>query len=469
MSSFAGLKGTARYITMHRFVSSCTRGKDVHCAFAAVSYISGKLLGRACLVILGLMICLTGGLSASAAVTTATAVANVQGGLVVSFTVTSGGSGYTKPPEVNLTGGGGTGASATALVEDGKVVRILVRRPGRGYTSAPAVTIDPPEIAAIARFELKTVLAQRVPVLTLNGETGAPYVIQVTTNLGNSSWRTVSNLVLTAPQFEFFDNEPASANAKFYRAINLAGRPPSGLTNPHPDRLVWIPAGTFLMGSPPGELDRVDDEGPQTRVTIARGFWMGKYEVTQAEYLAIMGENPSIWRKSTNNPVDNVSWDDAVLYCTRRTEEERAAGRIPATASYRLPTEAEWEYACRAQMTTRYSFGDDVTYTQIQEYAWFNLSGVSGSQPVGLKKPNAWGLHDMHGNVWEYCSDWYGTYPGGFSVDMRGPSVGEFKVIRGGTVGRHAMLSRSASREGRRLNFAASNLGFRVVLDPGAL
>ena len=135
------------------------------------------------------------------------------------------------------------------------------------------------------------------------------------------------------------------------------------------ETMVWIAPGTFTMGSPPNEKDRRSNEGPQTKVTISRGFFMSKYEVMQAQYKAVMGSNPSRYNKGDYKPVGNVSWGSAVSYCTKLTEREGAAGRLRVGYEYRLPTEAEWEYACRAGTTTRFSYGDDLDYSQLGEYA----------------------------------------------------------------------------------------------------
>src|SRR5207248_1599158 len=144
--------------------------------------------------------------------------------------------------------------------------------------------------------------------------------------------------------------------------------------------LVFIPPGTFRMGSPTNGVDHFVDEDPQTAVTISRGLWMGKYEVTQAEYLAVMGSNPSYFTGDNNRPVAGVSWYDATSYCATLTQSERAAGRIPTNCIYRLPTEAEWEYACRAWTSTRFSYGDDPVYTNLTNYAWY---ADNTTHPVG--------------------------------------------------------------------------------------
>jgi formylglycine-generating enzyme required for sulfatase activity len=261
-----------------------------------------------------------------------------------------------------------------------------------------------------------------------------------------------------------------SPEARFYRVIELAGY--------YADRKVWIRPGTFVIGSPEDETDRLDREGPQTTVTISRNFWIGKYEVTQQEWGFIVGINPSLFNGVLNRPdpidytdpmrpVENVNWVNAVTYCAWRTRMERQAGRIATNWVYRLPTEAEWEYACRAGTATRFSYGDDPDYTQLASYAWYGESVFTGStHPVGQKLPNPWGLYDMEGNVSEWCQDWYDAYPGGTATDPTGPATGSTRVIRGGSWARWAYQCRSGYRYYWSQGGAISDLGFRVVLAP---
>ena len=204
---------------------------------------------------------------------------------------------------------------------------------------------------------------------------------------------------------------------------------------------VTIPAGEFTMGSPQSEPGRRADETLH-RVRLTQLFKMGIHEVTQAHYEHVVGHNPSGF-KGAENPVEKVSWADAVEFCRLLSAlpAEEAAGR-----NYRLPTEAEWEYAYRAGSTTTYSFGNDVS--QLDKYAWFDKNSNNTSHPVGLKKPNAWGLYDMHGNVFETCSDFYGSYDLGDSpnVDPQGPPSGSSVDSRGGCWSRNGFESRSAVR-----------------------
>ena len=223
--------------------------------------------------------------------------------------------------------------------------------------------------------------------------------------------------------------------------------------------LVWVPAGSFQMGSPDSEADRGNDEGPVHTVELD-GFWMGKYEVTQEQYQAVMGKNPSNF-KGGKNPVEMVSWNDATDFCRKLTDK---VGRASSPAkSFRLPTEAEWEYACRAGSTTRFCFGD--SDNGLDEYAWYTANSGSKTHPVGEKKPNEWGLYDMHGNVWEWCGDWYADkYGAGAAKNPAGASSGSNRVRRGGSWYYPARYCRSALRNRNAPGFTNRDLGFRAVV-----
>ncbi len=240
--------------------------------------------------------------------------------------------------------------------------------------------------------------------------------------------------------------------------------------------MVWIKPGRFVMGSraavpgQPEEFLRLVNEGPQTVVTLTKGFWIGAHEVTQAEYQMVMGSNPSIFTGDTNRPVEMVSWVNAVSYCTTLTTTERMAGKIPEGWSYRLPTEAEWEYCCRAgARTTRFAYGDDLTSASLMNYAWIAQNSGGTTHPVEQKLANAWGLMDMHGNLWEWCLDYDSeNLPGGSVTDPRGPLTGSFRVIKGGgwSSQQGAGFLRSARRIGQGTNNGRDYIGFRVVLSP---
>ena len=230
--------------------------------------------------------------------------------------------------------------------------------------------------------------------------------------------------------------------------------------------LIEIPAGKFTMGRPVGEKSHASDE-EQVAVTLTKPFWLGKTEVTQSQWKKVMGTEPWVNHSNVQIGEDNaasyVDWNDAAAFCQRLTDLERKAGELQAGESYRLPTDAEWEYACRAGTTTAFSFGEDES--KLGEYAWFsgNTVGKKYAHKVGKKKPNPWGLHDMHGNVWEWCSDWYGnSLPGG--TDPVGPDGGSNRVNRGGCWGYSPDYCRSAFRYGYAPSYRNNDvLGFRVA------
>ena len=230
--------------------------------------------------------------------------------------------------------------------------------------------------------------------------------------------------------------------------------------------LIEIPAGDFTMGSPAGEKDHKDNEEP-VAVTLTKPFGLGKTEVTQGQWQQVMGTEP--WKSEGGAQADKdcpatyVSWDDAVEFCDLLTDLERKAGKISTKRSYRLPTEAEWEYACRAGTTTVFSFGDG---SKLDEYAWFDGNASNAGEQyvhkVGLKKPNPWGLHDMHGNVWEWCSDWYGEKLSG-GADPIGHEGGSDRVGRGGCWWGNPVVCRSAIRDYSVPSARNGRLGFRVA------
>ncbi len=233
-------------------------------------------------------------------------------------------------------------------------------------------------------------------------------------------------------------------------------------------KLVQIPAGKFTMGSPAGEKGHQSDEGPQREVTISKAFYMGVYEVTQEQYEAVVGENPSEF-KGEKNPVEQVSWGDAVEFCKGLSAK---TGK-----TVRLPTEAEWEYACRAGTKTRFSFGD--ADADLHKYGNYcdksNTDDLEWQEkghddehdktaPVGSYKPNAWGLYDMHGNVYEWCGDWCAdSYANAGTRDPQGPASGSLRVLRGGCWGRSPLFCRSACRFRYYPDRRVVGNGFRVV------
>jgi formylglycine-generating enzyme required for sulfatase activity len=194
---------------------------------------------------------------------------------------------------------------------------------------------------------------------------------------------------------------------------------------------VLIPDGTFMMGS-----DKVSSGKPVHRVTITKPFYLGKYEVTQEQWEKVMGNNPSRF-KGAKNPVDSVSWEDCQKFM------EALQGKVPSQ-TFRLPTEAEWEYACRARSKTDYCYGDAAE--KLGDYAWFKDNSGETTHPVGQKKPNGWGLYDLHGNAWEWCQDLHGEYSAKSVTDPIGSATGSYRVLRGGSWTYAASGCRSAYR-----------------------
>jgi formylglycine-generating enzyme len=218
--------------------------------------------------------------------------------------------------------------------------------------------------------------------------------------------------------------------------------------------MLWVKPGTFEMGS--------TSFGTPHSVTLTDGYWLGKHEATQAQWQKVMGNNPSHF-KGVDRPVEKVSWTDANAFCEKLTELERKAGRLPAGMSYQLPTEAQWEYACRAGTKTTYGFGDTLSSGQA------NIRGGPGeSKDVGKYPTNAWGFHDMHGNVWEWCADWFGNYTRGTVTDPLGPAVGSVRVRRGGSWSDMANGARSADRLGYPPAISNNIQGFRLSLRPAS-
>ena len=217
----------------------------------------------------------------------------------------------------------------------------------------------------------------------------------------------------------------------------------------YPMEFVWVPAGSFVMGSP--EDEGYSDER-QHEVRISQGFLMGKYEVTQGEWEAVMGENPSHFTECGSRcPVEQVSWDDVQEFIRRLNEREFGSGHV-----YRLPTEAEWEYAARARTT-------GARHGELDEVAWYSENSNRTTHPVGQKWANAWGLHDMLGNVREWTADWYGKYPSGAVADPQGPDTGSGRVVRGGSWLDFAGRVRAAFRQDYSPASRYGNIGFRLV------
>jgi formylglycine-generating enzyme required for sulfatase activity len=283
-----------------------------------------------------------------------------------------------------------------------------------------------------------------------------------------------------APQDRWIDLGPGEEKRIRFELLKInVKKPPSAqktITNTIGMKFVLIPAGSFTMGSQlspeevakryGGEVKYYKDEQPPHPVKITKKFYLQTTETTQAHWKRIMGNNPSRMKECGEDcPVEFVSWDMVQQFIEKLNLME-------GINKYRLPTEAEWEYACRAGTTSVFSFGNKAD--KLGEYAWYSDNSGGGTHPVGKKMPNAWGLYDMHGNVWEWCQDWFGDYPSNSVVDPKGPAKGKHRVLRGGSWYRDAWNLRSAFRLSSfepndryyiMFHFRTHYLGFRVARD----
>ncbi len=215
--------------------------------------------------------------------------------------------------------------------------------------------------------------------------------------------------------------------------------------------LVLCPPGTFAMGGSDKEAGIRSDERPQHPVTLTKGFWIGRYEVTQKQWEAVMGDNPSFHRKGGDYPVEQVSWDDCQAFLKKLSEK--------TGVKFRLPTEAEWEYACRAGSSSPYSCKDPETA------GWFYHDDDHDTHPISCKAPNPWDIHDMHGNVAEWCQDVFSRYTDNHVVDPKGGADGHDRVFRGGSAWSLVGDARSACRDYDSPESRLGNVGLRVAAD----
>ncbi len=356
--------------------------------------------------------------------------------------------------------------------------------PGGLLALGAALWLAAPRVPAQSPPELAVQVSGGGVSLSISGAPGSGGTIQYRTGLAaTNTWRFLTNLASLSPSPCQMAETGALSAVRFYRAFSY--QLPANVV-PR-SNMVWIAPGAFVMGSPAGEAQRNTNETQHT-VTLTRGLYMSKHEVTQGEYLALIGSNPSRFTTrdyygnpispDLSRPVEQVSWIDATNYCRQLTSQEQSAGRLPAGWGYRLPTESEWEYACRAGTTDAFHFGNAIhggmanfqdryeydadigdIYVPSPAVPWLARTAAVGSYP-----PNAWGLHDLHGNVHEWCQDWFGAYPAGSATDPQGPGSGPGRVFRGGSWDYWGRYCRSASR----FSLAPANyydfLGFRIVL-----
>ena len=309
-----------------------------------------------------------------------------------------------------------------------------------------------------------------VPSVKITGDLGTACRLQFSTNLSVvAAWQTLSNFTLLSSPSSVVDPGRATNQQRFYRVVLVS-----------PTNAAWIPAGTFIMGSPTNELLRVATE-TQHVVTLTKSFYLGKFPVTQGGYLSVMNTNPSYYTPANgfaadlNRPVEQVAWSEATNYCAKLTQSEQAAGRIFSNWVYRLPTEAEWEYAGRAGTTTPFYTGTNLlsgmaNFNVQFEYVGGVLTNSSGgaglnrTTAVGSYAPNARGLYDMAGNVWEWCADWSGNYSTNSVTDPQGPATGTKRVLRGGAFNSQGNDCRSAKRDSSNPALGGNTIGFRVLL-----
>lgn len=294
--------------------------------------------------------------------------------------------------------------------------------------------------------------------VTWPGAPGDQFQAQFTTNLTDGVWMPLpTGIVTNGFQFSLSQAVIPQQSERFFRVERQPTLRPT-------EEMVWIAPGKFQMGTSPDDPNITPNELPQFEVTLTDGFWISRHEVTQSGFQNVMCLNPASFTGDLSRPVERVSWHEAMEYCARFTQQERQAGRLPATHAYRLPTEAEWEYATRAGTTNWFSFGSDPA--ALVNYAWYSVNSSARTHPVGQRLANPWGLSDVHGNVFEWCWDWIGTAPTQPVIDFRGATNGPYRAIRGGAWSFPWVHSRSSWRAGYPPSGRTADVGFRIVLAP---
>jgi formylglycine-generating enzyme required for sulfatase activity len=330
--------------------------------------------------------------------------------------------------------------------------------------------IESPKVQSVALQGASMTLSSRAEGKYLNyqwyrngqlisGATNEDYTIQ---DFNNSLHDGKYSLVVS--------NDIGSVESDFIRVD--AGKHRVDLNETVAMDMIWCPPGTFMMGSPTSEANRGGDE-TQHQVTLSHGFYLGKYEVTQKQYETVMTGNPeglnakpSRWPNNDDRPVDQVSWKDAQIFLSRLNSIEQTAGRLPAGWKYVLPTEAQWEYACRAGTNTAYSWGNDINSSRANynwDGVWNKGNDYKKTRDVGQYAANPWGFFDMHGNVWEWVRDWKANYPGGAQTNPEGPALSSHRVWRGGSWRKYNRSLRSATRDSASPGNRNHDIGFRIA------
>ena len=346
------------------------------------------------------------------------------------------------------------------------VVSLHAKEPNRTWTSADGRTIE-------ARF-----IDEKKDKVRIRRTDGRVFNIPLD-NLSEEDQKYVKSLAVdklslnTDPKDEIEETDTNTSGD----VVSKYGSKPNYFVKSALDlEMIWVEPGTFTMGSPESQTSRSRNyetwRETQHEVTLTQGFYLGKYEVTQAQYKKVMGKNPSRF-KGNKLPVEVVSWNDAVTFCEALTKmelqnnygrDDYSENKITTGSwEFNLPTEAQWEYACRAGTTTAYSWGDTIS-TSDANYDNTNRYPLKGrTTNVGSYKANPWGFFDMHGNVWEWTSDWYAAYGSGAVTDPEGPATGSTRVIRGGCWSTISWLLRSAQRGSSKPSYRVNSMGFRVA------
>ncbi len=399
----------------------------------------------------------------------------IVNGFIVGAEVLQSGGGYDSTPVIIVEDDSGNGAELEPVMNHGMVSRIQIANPGANYSQNTVLKINPPD----PDLSIEIDESQKTKLIMRLFE-GVDYWLESAAETLN--WRTELHPLKVENDGNFhLEIEPSNEMKLFKLSTFKPGTSPLPGENFKIDyggvlpentaiQMIWVEPGAFIMGSPLNEFQRDTDEF-QHQVTLTEGFWLGETEVTQKQWEALMGENPSTFNEIGDAaPVEKVSWEDAMNFCEILSQQEQDAGRLPDEYEYSLPLESQWEYACRAKTTTVFYFGDSLNSTQANFHGEFPYGGAPAGPWIGQTvevrsyDPNAWGFYDMHGNVREWCYDWYGDYSTEPVTDPTGPDSGSLKISRGGSWNYVARNCRSAMRDWDNPTFKDSVVGFRLAL-----